>query len=314
MVHNKGKHDYFYFYAKKKNFRSRAAFKLIQLNKKFGFLNKSKGIIDLCSAPGSWLQVCKRICQTGTLIIGIDAEKIKPIPGCQLIKGDITSPNCIRIIKEIKKLTKEKVHVILHDGAPKMGVEKFRDVFNQNLLVLKAFRLSYECLEKKGWFVTKIFRSKFINGLIYTLQRFYFKIFIVKPLSSRNKSSEIFIVCKYFNCPKKTGQCFFLPSFVFGLSEIKNLKSINSNKHYLIHYKERNDKKLEKIFRSNGFLKKLKIKKTILSTEPESIFGINYYSLILKKNKYFSKIMIKKKFFLFHISYWFKNLLFLKRN
>jgi AdoMet-dependent rRNA methyltransferase SPB1 len=314
MVQNKGKHDYFYFYAKQKNFRSRAAFKLIQLNNKFEFLNKSKGIIDLCSAPGSWLQVCKKICPKGSLIIGIDAEKIKPILGCQIIKGDITSPNCIRMIKEIKKLNKEKIWVILHDGAPKMGVEKFRDVFNQNLLVLKAFRLSHECLEKKGWFVTKIFRSKFINGLLYTLQHFYFKIFIVKPLSSRNKSSEIFIVCKYFNCPKKSDQCFFLSSFVFGLSEIKNLKSINSKKNHLINFKEKINKNLEKIFRFKGFLKKLKIKKTSLSTELESIFGINYYSLILKTNKYFFKIIIKKKLFLFHISYWFKNLLFITRD
>ena len=100
MVNRKNRCDIFYFIAKKYKFRSRAAFKLIEINKKFGFLEKSSGVLDLCAAPGSWLQVSRALTSISALIIGIDIAPIKKIKGCQTLRGDISSFFLFKIFTE----------------------------------------------------------------------------------------------------------------------------------------------------------------------------------------------------------------------
>ena len=98
---------------------------------------------------------------------------------------------------------------MLHDGAPNMGQNWSKDAFAQNELVVHAARLACKFLRKNGVFVTKVFRSKDYQSLVWMLGKLFGKVETMKPLASRNQSAEIFVVCKFFKKPDKIDPRFF---------------------------------------------------------------------------------------------------------
>jgi AdoMet-dependent rRNA methyltransferase SPB1 len=134
-------------------FRSRAAFKLLQINQKYHLLEKAKVVIDLCAAPGSWMQVCSKTMSTDSIILGFDLDPIKSIQNCKGFQCDITTAKCLDIIRrEIKHL---QVDVVLNDGAPNVGSDWSKDAYQQCELVLAACKLACRVLKKGGAYVTK---------------------------------------------------------------------------------------------------------------------------------------------------------------
>ena len=220
--------DKYYYLAKEHGFRSRAAFKLIQLNKKYHFLQSSTVLIDLCAAPGGWCQVASKEMPVSSIKIGIDLDPIKPIPGVTTFQCDITSEQCRHLIKkEIKHL---KADVVLHDGAPNVGGQWSKDSYGQSELVLFAIKLATEFLKEGGWFISKVFRSSDYNSLIYVMRKLFNNVEATKPLASRSQAAEIFVVCSGYRNPSFIDNKLLDPKFALKQIESENEMKSNSLK------------------------------------------------------------------------------------
>ncbi|KAK2991692.1 hypothetical protein RJ640_016398 [Escallonia rubra] len=202
----KGKHrlDKYYHLAKEHGYRSRAAWKLVQLESKFSFLRSSRSVLDLCAAPGGWMQVSVERVPVGSLVIGVDLDPIRPVRGAIGVQEDITAPKCRATVKRLMSENGCRAFdLVLHDGSPNVGGAWAKEATSQNSLVIDSIKLATEFLAPKGTFITKVFRSQDYSAVLYCLRQLFEKVEVDKPLASRSTSAEIYVLGLKYKAPAK---------------------------------------------------------------------------------------------------------------
>ena len=188
---NKSYQDHYFKKAKESGYRSRSAFKLIELDKKFKFLKNNINILDVGSAPGGWCQVIKKN-NINSKILGIDLKKTEEIKGIKFIEGDFLNDN-VRIT--IKNYFNSNIDLILSDMASNTTGNKSLDSIRTNQLCLNLLDFSLEKLTKDGVVISKLFMGEDFNEIKNKAKKNFKKIDFFKPKSSRDESRETYIHC-----------------------------------------------------------------------------------------------------------------------
>ena len=184
--------DPFFRQSKIQGYRSRSAFKLIEINKKFKFLKKNLSLLDLGSSPGGWSQVARKEIANGKLL-AIDIKPMETINNVNFIEGDFRERE---IYEKIMLYFNNKVDVVLSDMATNTSGNKDLDAYNTGQLCLDAMELSTKVLSEKGVFVSKMFMGSIYNEINEKAKSYFKKVVKFKPLSSKKESKEIYIFCK----------------------------------------------------------------------------------------------------------------------
>ena len=189
---NKQKKDIYIRKSKTEGYRSRAAYKLIEIDEKFKILNNGISVIDLGAAPGSWLQyISKKI--KNSKIVSIDLRQIEKIDNTFHIEGDFTNE---KYQSQIRNLFKSNVDVVLSDMAANTTGNKNLDSIYTGELCKEAMIFSEKILKQNGKFVSKVFMGSIFNEIISEAKSIFNEIKVFKPKSSKKDSKEIFIICK----------------------------------------------------------------------------------------------------------------------
>lgn len=179
--------------AKQEGYRSRAAFKLIEIDDKLHFLTKGKRVVDLGAAPGGWAQVAVQRCGEGN-VIGIDLLEIPAVPGADLIKMDFMDDAA----PDVLKAKMGRADVVLSDMAPNASGNQNLDHIRIMVLVEAAFQFACEVLAPGGVFVAKVWQGGAESSLLAEVKRHFAVVKHVKPKASRQDSAETFLVATGF--------------------------------------------------------------------------------------------------------------------
>lgn len=186
------KRDYYRNLAKNAGYRSRSAYKLLQLNRSYGILRSGYVVVDMGSAPGGWLQVAKEKVGVGGKVIGIDIMQVQPIEGVMILRGSIIDTE---IISTVLKIVENRADVVLSDLSPNISGIWDLDHSRQISLTTSALAVTLKILRKGGTSVFKVFEGELLNGLKQELKDHFQRVHINKPKASRQRSSEQYIVC-----------------------------------------------------------------------------------------------------------------------
>ena len=189
---NKQRRDIYVRQSKIEGYRSRAAYKLKEINQKFKILKNGQSILDLGGAPGSWSQYLSKNLKN-TKLLTIDLLEIERIKDVKIIHGDFTEE---KYKNEIKNFFNHKIDLVISDMAVNTSGNKNLDAIVTGELALNAMNFSLEVLKINGQFVTKIFMGSSFNEIVSNSKKYFKETNVFKPPSSRKDSKETFIISR----------------------------------------------------------------------------------------------------------------------
>lgn len=189
----KHRKDHYFKLAKERGFRSRSAFKLLQISRKCDLLKQGTKVVDLGAAPGGWIQVARDFVGDDGFILGIDKKPLNPFryENIETLEMDVND-DCI--FDTILEKAHGKVDVVISDLSPSVSGTRSLDNFRQIDLSERALEIAKKLLKKKGNFLVKIFDSPESQEFFKKVKRSFKKAKLKKPDASNRKSSEIFII------------------------------------------------------------------------------------------------------------------------
>ena len=189
--------DPYVYMAKKDNFRSRAAYKLIQINQTHKIIKKMSNVLDLGSSPGSWSQVVKEIMQDTGKIFAVDLLEMQELSGINFIQADF-----IKEQEKIRNFIQDiKFHTILSDIAPSTSGISFIDHCKIIDICKEILIFAQHFLQPNGSLLMKIFQGQYEQQMVSTLKQYFTKVRYVKPKASRTGSSEIYLLSTGYIVP-----------------------------------------------------------------------------------------------------------------
>jgi 23S rRNA (uridine2552-2'-O)-methyltransferase len=183
--------DQFFKKAKVLGYKSRAAFKLIELNKKFNFIKKNSNLLDIGSTPGGWSQVASKIITNGK-ILAIDITPMEKLDNVMFLNNDFLDE---KTQEKIIKIFNKKIDVIISDMAENTTGNKSVDSIRTNNLCSEVINYSLKMLDRKGTLICKLFMGEDFLEVKNLAKKNFKKVDFFKPESSRSESKETYIIC-----------------------------------------------------------------------------------------------------------------------
>ena len=181
--------------AQELDFRSRAAFKLLQMDDQFCFLRPNSVVVDLGCFSGGWSQVALSRCPNGR-VVGVDKVRMDPLPNHTFVHGDITEASTVEAV--LSSLDGRRADIVISDMAPAISGRKLDDHDSAIELSLIASEFVDKVLTPGGWFVIKSFYGPKSAEFVLFLKSKFKLVRTVKPKASRSESSEVYYVCAKF--------------------------------------------------------------------------------------------------------------------
>jgi len=184
--------DQYFKKSKTLGYRSRASFKLIELNKKFRFIKSDTNLLDIGSSPGGWAQIASQIIKSGKILC-IDIKDMEPLKNVKFLKANILEANTKN---EVKKFFEGNLNVIISDIAADTTGSKSLDSIRTNQLCINVINFSKKTLKPKGVLISKLFMGEDFIEVKNLAKSLFKKVNFYKPNSSRKESKETYLHCE----------------------------------------------------------------------------------------------------------------------
>ena len=180
--------------ARAQGLRSRAVFKLEQIQQKDRVLEPGQWVLDLGAAPGGWSEYASRIVGPGGRVLALDILPMDSIAGVEFLQGDFTADETLERLYEV--LGDRPIDLVLSDMAPNMSGMPSVDQPKAAYLAELALEMAQQCLKPGGSLVVKLFQGEGFDSLVRSLRDAFDSVRLRKPAASSSRSSEIYAVCK----------------------------------------------------------------------------------------------------------------------
>ncbi|MEQ1719526.1 MAG: RlmE family RNA methyltransferase [Nitrosomonas sp.] len=184
--------DFYVKQAKKQGYRSRAAYKLLEIAERDRLIKPSMTVVDLGAAPGSWSQVVRRIMGDHGLVIALDILDMAPLPGVEFIQDDFREESAVSKLKE--KLGNNQPDLVISDMAPNISGIVANDQAKSMHLAELALLFAVEQLNLDGNFLVKVFQGSEFDSYLREMRSLFKNVLIRKPKASRNRSNELYLL------------------------------------------------------------------------------------------------------------------------
>ena len=177
-------------------YRSRAAYKLLEINDKHKILLPAMRVLDLGAAPGGWSQVAFEIVGVKGLVLAVDILPITDIPGVSILQGDLLDEN---LFTNLVEKYKDNFDLVISDMAPNLSGIGVSDQAKMISLADMALEIVKERLNFGGNFLLKLFHGQGFDSYVSLLRKSFSNVLIIKPKASRNESREVYCLAKGYN-------------------------------------------------------------------------------------------------------------------